>query len=93
MKAYGTKREVKSMKTVTAITDKGEETVETYDGSYLWTGFSGEITITLDQNGKHIVLLKLKDGDYNKLMVSVKSGDEIEEIVQKQLEVIDHEDE
>ncbi len=91
MRAYGAKRETKSMKQVTAITDKGEETVEVYDGAYLWTGLGGEITLNLDVNGKKVTLLKLKEGDYSKLTVSVRSDAEIEEIVQKQLEVIKNE--
>ena len=96
MKGYGTIREVKSSKSVSVITDEGEKTYEQFDGTYGWKDLEGEIHISLiisegkisliTSEGKKITLLHLNEAMYKKLTLSVRSDDEIEETVQKQLE-------
>ncbi len=88
MKGYGTIREVKTSKSVSVVTDKGTEEYEQYDATYGWKDLDGEITLSLKtDSGKNVTLLRLPSSFYKKLTLSVRSDDDIEEIVQKQLQV------
>ncbi len=88
MKGYGTIREVKTSKSVSVVTDKGTEEYEQYDATYGWKDLEGEITLSMvTASGKKLTLLKLSESLYRKLTLTVRSDDDIEEIVQKQLNV------
>lgn len=88
MKGYGSIREVKTSKSVSVVTDKGVEEYEQFDATYGWKDLDGSITLSMETStGKKITLLKLSESMYRKLTLSVRSDDEIEEIVQKQLKV------
>ena len=87
MKGYGSVREVKSSKSVSVITDKGEETYDQFDGTYGWKDVEGEITLSLiTSEGKKITLLHLNESMYKRITLSVRADEKIEEVVQKQLE-------
>jgi|ACXJ01.1.fsa_nt_gi hypothetical protein len=88
MKGYGTIREVKTSKSVSVLKDKGVEEYEQYDATYGWKDLQGEITLSMvTATGKKVTLLKLSESMYERLTLTVRSDDEIEEIVQKQLNV------
>jgi transcriptional regulator len=87
MKGYGSIREVKTTKEVSVLTDRGVEEYEQHDATYGWKDIEGTVTLSLDAGGKHITLLKLSESLYRRITLSVKSDDDIEEIVQKQLKV------
>jgi hypothetical protein len=88
MKGYGTIREIKTSKSVSVLKDKGVEEYEQYDATYGWKDLDGEVTLSLKtDSGKTVTLLKLSSAMYSRLVLSVRSDDEIEEIVQKQLNV------
>lgn len=88
MKGYGTIREIKTSKSVSVLKDKGVEEYEQYDATYGWKDLQGEITLSMvTATGKKVTLLKLSDSMYERLTLTVRSDDEIEEIVQKQLNV------
>ena len=86
MKGYGTIREIKTSKSVSVLKDKGVEEYEQYDATYGWKDLQGEITLSMvTATGKKVTLLKLSESMYERLTLTVRSDDEIEEIVQKQL--------
>ncbi len=88
MKGYGTIREVKTSKSVSVLKDKGVEEYKQYDATYGWKDLQGEITLSMvTATGKKVTLLKLSESMYERLTLTVRSDDEIEEIVQKQLNV------
>ena len=88
MKGYGTIREIKTSKSVSVLKDKGVEEYEQYDATYGWKDLDGEVTLSLKtDSGKTVTLLKLSSAMYSRLVLSVRSDDKIEEIVQKQLNV------
>jgi len=88
MKGYGTIREVKTSKSVSVLKDNGVEEYEQYDATYGWKDLQGEITLSMvTATGKKVTLLKLSESMYERLTLTVRSDDEIEEIVQKQLNV------
>ena len=88
MKGYGTIREIKTSKSVSVLKDKGVEEYEQYDATYGWKDLQGEITLSMvTATGKKVTLLKLSESMYERLTLTVRSDDEIEEIVQKQLNV------
>ncbi|MCL5732841.1 MAG: hypothetical protein M1285_05535 [Candidatus Thermoplasmatota archaeon] len=88
MKGYGSIREIKTSKLVSVVKDKGVEEYEQYDATYGWKDLDGEITLSMvTSSGKKLTLLKLSEAMYRKLTLTVRSDDEIEEIVQKQLNV------
>jgi hypothetical protein len=87
MKGYGSNREVKTSKHVSVNKDGKEDEYEEFSGSYNWNDLNGELTLALHVDGKNIPLLKLPAQLYDKVMLSIRSGEEIEEIMQKQLEI------
>ena len=87
MKGYGSNREVKTSKHITIVKDGREGEIEEHNGSYNWKDLNGEIALTIRVDGQNITLLKLPESMYNTVNLSIRSEDEIEEIVQKQLEV------
>lgn len=87
MKGYGSNREVKTSKHIAIVKDGREGEIEEHNGSYNWKDLNGEIALTIRVDGQNITLLKLSESMYNKVNLSIRSEDEIEEIVQKQLEV------
>lgn len=88
MKGYGSIREIKTSKSVSVVTDKGEEQYEQFDATYGWKDLDGEITLSLKtDSGKNVTLLRLASAFYKKLTLTVRSDGDIEEIVQKQLRV------
>jgi hypothetical protein len=96
MKGYGSTREVKTSKVVNVEKNGQEEVIVQNNGSYMWRRLAGEITIILTprDGSKNITLLKLLDNDWDKLNVSVQTlEDDIEEEMQKQLEIDKKEEE
>ena len=87
MKGYGSNREVKTSKHVSVSQNGKEDEYEEFNGSYNWKDLNGEITLSLKVDEKNITLLKLPAQLYNKVMLSIRSGEEIEEVMQKQLEI------
>jgi len=70
------------------LKDNGVEEYEQYDATYGWKDLQGEITLSMvTATGKKVTLLKLSESMYERLTLTVRSDDEIEEIVQKQLNV------
>ncbi len=86
MKGYGTIREVKTAKSVSISTDKGESIVNEFTGSYNWARLHGKIEVKLKVAGKSITLLELDEADYARLGINVKANDEIKEVYQKQID-------
>jgi hypothetical protein len=91
MNGYGTSREVKSSKIVRIKTEKKEEEIEQFDAAYNWNKLHGKIKVVLELEDKMAVLLELNEADYDKLNITVRSPNDIKEIVQKQLNLTDEE--
>ena len=87
MKGYGSNREVKTEKHFSVVTEKGEESYDQYDATYNWKDIEGEIVLSARVGGKNVTLLKLTENMYRKLTLSVRSDDDIVEVLQKQLEL------